>query len=373
MLNLNDLKALASLEGNDNYCVSMYLNVDPLHNQRGDFLVHFKNMMKETSESLDKAVYKRVKADLDKIDAYVFANKRLFKKGLSIISSSESGLWREFNLSVPVMNDLRVEKAPFIRPLLDILDRHERYAVLLVDKESARIFVVHLGEIVEYGEVHTPDIPGKHKKGGWFALSQNNFERHTDVHVGLHLKEVTERLAEFMSGEAIGRVIIGGSDEAFSMVKGILNKGILEKVIGTVKVEMFAKNDDVIKKVEPVVAAYEKEKNNAMVKDLVAKAMKNERAVLGLDNVLHVLQEQRVMRLVYSRQYRASGFSCPSCNALATQPADACPYCKGPLTPVDTIVDLAGQKAIQQGAPIDVIDANKELEDAGGIGAFLRF
>ncbi|MCK7470242.1 MAG: hypothetical protein MZU95_05115 [Desulfomicrobium escambiense] len=70
-----------------------------------------------------------------------------------------------------------------------------------------------------------------------------------------------------MSGEAIGRVIIGGSDEAFSMVKGILNKGILEKVIGTVKVEMFAKNDDVIRKVEPVVAAYEKEKNNAMVKD----------------------------------------------------------------------------------------------------------
>ena len=31
---------------------------------------------------------------------------------------------------------------------------------MLVSKESARIFVVHLGEVVEYGEVHSKDIPG---------------------------------------------------------------------------------------------------------------------------------------------------------------------------------------------------------------------
>ena len=45
---------------------------------------HFKNMMKGKIETLDKAVYKKVKADLEKIDNYVLANKRMFKKGLAL-------------------------------------------------------------------------------------------------------------------------------------------------------------------------------------------------------------------------------------------------------------------------------------------------
>ena len=66
-----------------------------------------------------------------------------------------------------------MDKAPYIQPLLDILDNYKQYAVLLVDKESARLFLVHLGEIEEYGEVHTPDVPGKHKKRGDGFLSQD--------------------------------------------------------------------------------------------------------------------------------------------------------------------------------------------------------
>jgi hypothetical protein len=40
---------------------------------------------------------------------------------------------------------------------------------------------------------------------------------------------------------------------------------------------------------------------------------------------------------------------------------------------VDYVVDLAGEKAIGQGALIEVLTDNKKLKEAGGIGAFLRF
>jgi hypothetical protein len=41
---------------------------------------------------------------------------------------------------------------------------------------------------------------------------------------------------------------------------------------------------------------------------------------------------------------------------------------------VDYIVDLAGEKAIEQGARVDVLtEDNEKLREAGGIGAFLRF
>lgn len=270
-------------------------------------------------------------------------------------------------------NELIVDKKLYIKPLMDILDNYQRCALLLVDKEFARIFMIHLGEIVEYAEVRTDDIPGKHKKGGWFALSQNNYERHIDYHVGLHIKDVINKLESFIKGEYIGRLIIGGSDEAVSMAKGMLHKTILDKIIGTAKIEMLAKSDEVLKKVEPVLSAYEKKKEEETVDSLIAKALKNENAVLGLENVINALQEQRVMKLVFVKDYKTGGYNCGSCGYLSVQKSDSCPYCSGKTETVDYIVDLAGQKAIQQNALVEVVSESKKLADAGGIGAFLRF
>ncbi len=373
MLNMADLKELANYNGKGGYFVSLYLNVDPNFNKKGDYIVHIKNMLKQTAESLDKAVYKKVKEDLEKIEHYVLTNKRMFKKGLALFSSKERSLWREYNLGLPVKNELIVDKGVYTKPLIDLLNNYQRYGVLLVGKDSARIFIVHLGEIVEYGEVYTADIPGKHKKGGWFGLAQNHFERHINVHVGIHLKDVIEKLDSFLAGEYIGRLILGGSDEAVSMFKGMLHKITLDKLIGSVKIEMFAKSDDVLSKVEPIVAAYEHKQEEATVKDLIAKAMKNEAAVLGLENVINAIQEQKVMKLVFISSYKQNGFNCKSCGFLTTQKINSCPYCKGDFEGVDYMIDIVAQKAIQQGAFIEVITENKELLQAGGIGAFLRF
>ncbi len=373
MLNREEVREIASIEGKNGYFVNLYLNVDPIFNKKGDYIVHFKNMMKNAIETLDKAVYKAVKDDLERVENYVISNKRLFKKGLALLSSAGNSFWREYNLNVPVKNELIIDKTPYTKPLMDVLDNYQRYSVLLVGKESARIFTIHLGEIVEYGEVHTADIPGKHKKGGWFALSQNHYERHIDYHVGMHLKDVVNKLESFFGGEYVGRLIIGGSDEAVSMVKGMLHKTVLDKIIGAAKVEMFAKPDEVLKKVEPVVSAYERKKEEDTVESLIAKALKNENAVLGIDNVINALQEQRVMKLVLVNDYKASGYSCNSCAHMSVQKIDSCPFCSGKMETVDYMVDLAGQKAIQQNALVEVVADSKKLMDAGGIGAFLRF
>lgn len=372
MLNSAELKEIASMDGR-NYFVSLYLNVDPIFNKKGDYMVHFKNMMKGTVEALDKAIYKRVKDDLAKIDNYVLSNKRMFKKGLALLGSSESSFWKEYHLGVPVRNELTIDNVPNIKPLLNILYNYQRYAVLVVDKESARIFVIHLGEIVEYGEVHTKDIPGKHKKGGWFALSQDHYERHIDYHVGLHLKDVVDRLDSFLSVEHIGKIIIGGSDEAVSMVRGMLHKTVLDKVIGPVRIEMFAKPDEVLNKVQSIVLEYDKKEEEKTIEDLVARTLKHDKAVLGINDVLDNLQKKRVMKLVILEDYKTSGYGCKSCGSLTAQMTDKCPFCQGKMESVNDIADLAEEMAILQDALVEVVAGSRILMDAGGIGAFLRF
>lgn len=373
MLDAAELREIMSVNGKDGYFVSLYLNVDPAFNKRGDYMVHFKNMIKKTTDSLDKSVYKKVKDDIGKIEGYVSANKRLFRKGLAILSSAEKSFWRDYHLAVPVKNELIVDRMPYAKPLMDIFSNKQRHAVVLVDKESARIFIVHLGEIVEYSEVHTSDIPGKHKKGGWFALSQNHYERHIDFHVGVHLKKVVDKLDAFISEEQIGRLIVGGSDEAVSMFKCLLHKTVLDKLIGIVKIEMFAKPDEVMRRIEPVINEYEKKKEELIIETLIANALKKENAVLGLADVLSSLQEQRVMKLVVLSDFKESGYACGPCGFLSLQQIDNCPLCSGKTEYVDHMAELSGELAVQQGAIVKIVADNRRLSEAGGIGAFLRF
>lgn len=373
MLSREELKQIAKMQGGGAYFVSLYLNVNPITNAKGDYIIHVKNMIKNTIEGLDRATSKKVKGDLDKIDSYVLGNKREFKKGLAILSSKERNFWREFHLSVTVKNEVIVDRTPHIKPLLDILDNYQRYAILLVGRESARLFIIHLSEIEEYTEVHTADVPGRHKKGGWFALSEKSYERHIDYHVGLHLKDVLKQLDSFLSHEYVGRLIIGGSEEAVTKVRAMLPQTVADKVIGTFQAEMYAKSNEILEKAQPVLQAFEKKKEAETVDKLLTGALKNENGVIGIEDVLNALQEGRIMRLVFLKDYRQSGLICRNCGYLTVQHISICPYCKDEMQKVNYIVDLAAQKAVEHGAFVEIISENKKLQDSGSIGAFLRF
>ena len=373
MLNREELREIAEIHGNGNYFVSMYLNVNPVTNPKGDYVIHFKNMLRGISDGVEKKILKKITADIEKMEAFIVNNKRGFRKGLAILSSAEGAFWKDYNLAVPVKNGIIVDRTPYIEPLLDIINNYQRYAVVLVDKESARLFLVQLGEIVEYGEVHTADIPGKHKKGGWFALSQNHYERHIDYHVGLHLKDVIKKLETFLKAEKIENVVLGGSPEAVSMFREMIQKTVADKLIGAFSSEMIAKNNEVLQKAMPVIAGYEKEKEKTSVSELMTGAMKGGNAVIGMENVLSALQEGRVMRLLFVKDFKESGFACKNCRYITKQKVSACPYCNNAIEQINYLVDLTAQKAVEHGAIVEVVSENKELSKAGNIGAFLRF
>ncbi|MFZ5907159.1 MAG: hypothetical protein ACOYVJ_07075 [Nitrospirota bacterium] len=373
MLSREELKEIAKMRGNDAYFVSLYLNVDPTVNVKDSYGIHVKNMLKQTTEKLAKPVLKKVTADLEKIESYLLTDKRTFKKGLAVLSSQEKKFWKEFHLSVPLKNEIIVDQVPYIKPLLGILDNYQRYAILLVGRDSARLFLVHLGEIEEYAEVHSDDVPGRHKKGGWFALAEKSYERHIDYHVSMHLKDVLKKLDSFLSGEYVGRLLVGGSEEAVPKVRAMLPQSIADKVIGTFQADMSAGSKDILDKAEPILMSFEEKKEEEDVDELLTRAMKNEHAVIGVEDVLNALQEGRIMKLVMLKDFRQSGKSCSRCGHLNSHDIALCPYCKGEMQKVRYIVDLIAQKAVEQGALVEVVAKNKKLKEAGNIGAFLRF
>ncbi len=373
MLNREELKDLAKVRDGDALFVSLYLNVNPVTNAKNEYLIHLKNMLKNAADALGKEKVKQITGDIEKIESYCMTNKRIFKRGLAVMSASAVDFWKEFHMSVPLKNEVIIDTSPYIKPLLDILDNYKRYAILLVGKDSARIFLIHLGEIEEYREVRSEGVPGRHKKGGWYALSEKSYERHTDYHVSLHLKDVISALDSFLSREYVGRLILGGSDKALSKVREMFPQTMAERIIGTFQADMQAQGSEILKKAETILAAYERKQEAETVDELLTKAMKNENAVIGIEDVLNALQEGRVMKLVFLKDYRKSGLSCMQCGYLTVQKIKDCPYCKGVMSRVPYLVDLVAQKAVEQNALIEVASSNKALEESGNIGAFLRF
>ncbi|MEC4684530.1 MAG: hypothetical protein VST71_02195 [Nitrospirota bacterium] len=374
MLNREELKDLSEIQGNENHYVSLYLNVNPITNPKGEYVLHLKNMIREVSENTEKGIYRKIKTDLEKISAYVTSNKREFRKGLVLLSSEETGFWREYNLPIPVKNLLIVDNTPYIKPLLDIVDNNPRYLILLVEKDEARIFVVHLGEIVEYGEIKTEDVPGKHKKGGWFALAEPHYQRHIDYHVGLHLKEVIKKLESFLSAERIDLIFIGGSEEAVTMFKDMLPETVRNRIKGQFTVEMFLKPDEVLKRAEPLLSVYEAAKEKKIVDELITRTLKGNQAVLGLADVIGAVMEGRVHKLVFVKDYTDSGFKCVNCGLLSVQNISKCPYCGSEMEPIEYMVELVVQRAVEQGATVEVLAyETASIKEKGNIGAILRF
>ena len=69
-----------------------------------------------------------------------------------MFSCSARDFWEVYELPVRVTSQLVVEPVPCVRQLEALLDEHERFGVLLADRQRARMFVFELGELVEHSE-----------------------------------------------------------------------------------------------------------------------------------------------------------------------------------------------------------------------------
>lgn len=371
MFERKDLEELEKFSFEDADVVSLFLNVSPQERKKQAYLSKFKNMLKGLPDKSNKC-----KEDIEKIISFLQSERESFKKSLVIYSCSKKNLWVRYDLNIEMKDDLIIDKTPYTNPLFDLLDNYQKYGVILVDKRTARVFLVFLGDIEEYGMVHHEDVPGKHKKGGWFALAEKRYERHIEHHVKNHLKDVIDKFDSFLKDKEIRRLIVAGSDEAITEMMNMLPQEIKQKIVGRVNIEKHATKEEVLEKVLPVIEVYEKMKESETVSELITRALKNDNAVTGIDDVFRYLRNRKVMKLVVSKGFKVEGFFCDKCGFTTTQPVDSCIECKGMISKVNNLVEKATEMAIKSGSLIEVVKDEKDrnrLIEYGGIGAFLRF
>lgn len=204
-------------------------------------LSQFRSVVKKTLTKEEIKAYKKyitqIKSFLE--DSMDTRNTR------SVILLTGDNFFEALEFEFYVSPSLTVSRSPYLEPLLDAIKEHNKYFVLLADREKARLFTVHLGRIEEHLDFLDESVPQRVKQIHEAWARGNKITRHIEDHLHRHLKLITQKTKEFAKHKDIRFLILGGHRNLFNKIKELLPKDLRDKVYGTFVTELNIPVNDV--------------------------------------------------------------------------------------------------------------------------------
>jgi len=371
------VRALAGYRGS---CVmtSCYLDVDGRrHPRHADYETQLEHLVREAREKaagFGPEAVRSVAADLDRITAWVRGGfDRSHVRGLAFFACSADGWFEVVESPLPTSNEIVVNHTPHVRPLEAILQAYERFAVVLVDRQRARLFRFDLGELTEHTEVFDAVPRGGDQAGHPARGSRGaNVARHGEEVAHRHLKHAADVTFSELRERPVDHVILGGPHEVVVEFEGLLHPWVRDRVVDRLVIPATAGPDEVRQAALAVEEAVTRRRGAALVDRLRDAIGAGGAGVAGLEATLAALVERRVDLLLVSDGYATEGWRCRSCRYLGPR-GRRCPVCAKSMDLVDDVVEEAVEEALANKCRVQIVRENADLDVLGRIGAMLRF
>ncbi len=294
---------------------------------------------------------------------------------LVVFASSTGPIWfREVN--VEVGTEVHWGAAPYLHPLVEVLDEFETYIVVVADRAHSRVFTVRLGTIEKQAEIHALGTVRHLKTSGTDHLySQSHIQRKADGNVLSHFKRVVEVLDHVANLNPVSRLVLAGNAEATSELFRLLPKSFRGRVAGSAMISGNAAEREILGATLALASRAERLQEMEKVERLMTSAAKGDKAVVTFPETLNAFNEDRVRELVYAEGFSAAGGICKGCQVMFPSDDVNCEICGMPVKPADDLIENAIGVALADGAVVEQLrgPAAVKLRAVGGIGAFLRF
>jgi peptide subunit release factor 1 (eRF1) len=361
--------------------VSLYLNTEPDDTGRDHFQAWLRKELNERLKTFPPRSEEResFERDAERIQNYVKDQLQPSANGLAVFAcAGEDDFFEAVQLDAPLPNNrLFVSTEPHLYPLARLMDQYPRYAAVVADSNSARIFVFSLGRVERTEEVAGEKV-NRTKVGGW---SQARYQRRVDNFHEQHIKEVVETLNKLVTDEGIERVVLACDEVVLPLLREQMPQQLAEKVIDVLKLDISTAEADVLKHTLEALRRRDAEDDAEKVKRVFEEYRANGLAVAGAREVLAALEIGQVDELVISADRAAvrmddevmskplaaiaAASEAMKADAQASAPSD-------PQQPV-ALADELVNKAQQTGARVSFIENAELLSSVGGVGALLRF
>ncbi|MFN2506695.1 MAG: hypothetical protein ABR540_21195 [Acidimicrobiales bacterium] len=370
------VRDLAGYTGTAAPVTSLYLDVDGRRYLRSrDLEPHLDALLREgrartSSNGLSKAAIASVEADLSRMADHVRGMlHRSNTRGLALFSCTADGLWRVVELTVPVRNRVVINHTPYVRELEAVVARHERFAVLLADRQRARLFQFALGALVEKTEL-MDHLPRHEDDGG--DLTRDQVAGQVAAATHRHLRRAAQVAFDVFREQGFDHLVLGAPDEVSGALERELHPYLKERIAARLSVAVNASEEEVCQAALEVEAEIERNRDAALVTRLRDAVGSGRGGAAGLEAVLFALVARRVETLLLSEGFEAPGWRCRSCGFVGVR-GPACPVCETAMDQVDDVVEEAIEEALAQSCRVAVCADNADLDVLGRVGALLRY
>jgi len=374
MLGRGVLSTLYTLSQQRTYTLTMYLDIDQNNqsNRRGGFVVQAEALLKglkaqqARSDRLDTACKQALS---------LVRNMRPRGKAALIVVHPETKLRELVQIELPFPTSVHWRRGAFLRPVVEAMDEHERYGVVLTDNQRARLFTVVMGELTEHEDLFSETGQRTRSLGADQMRSQKRRDQRHKEEVASHAKRVIDALHDLALRQPFDRLIVGGTPKATSQLVRLLPTRLRGKVVDTVSVRVGGSQKEILNKILAVQERMERGREKEIVRGVLAELHDRGKAVAGFAAVLDAVNQGRVWTLVYGKNFNAKGGECGACSAYSPHAKGPCVYCGEDVHPLPQCVDRISQSVLEMGGRVEVVDgdARKKLDKPGGIAAMLRY
>ena len=366
------LRRLAGFRAVRDGVLSLYLTFGAAPGQRRNIRAAVDGALDRLSER-EPSEQQRARIERERKNVHRFVGRRFRLSGRSLVlfACEPRGLWELFQLQVPSLSIARLADRPSVSQLAAILDEQERYGIVILDKERARLLSVYLGEVEDDIRIKSR-YSGRTAAGGW---SQSRYQRRREGQLHAHVLKAVKALAREQRRRGFDRILVGGPDEARVALLGALPRGLRSRVAGTFACEVSASDRAVLTRTRNLMDAAERGGEVALVSHIMDGARNRGLAAIGWEETLPALLEGRVHKLVLVEGLRKRGRSCPRGHLAAGRGSRLCSLCQEPLGASRDLTEAAVGTALDTQASVEMVrgQAARRLRTEGGICAILRY
>ena len=326
------------------------------------------------------AMITALKADLEKILSLAEQMPGNQTRAKAVFAYGRENFWREFDLPPDLLGtQLYVNRRFHLKPMATLLTVRPHVGIVLIDRQRARLFDLRLDEpkkedvLKEQLDLFQP-VFRRGKSDGYAGYDAGHTERRVADDVLHHFRTVASVLKERTEKGGWEQLIVGCQEKNWFDFEPQLHSYVRQRVLGHFSIEVTNQNLDEIRQwATKVVREAQDNQRKQLVKDVISHARGHRRGVTGLRRVLKALQIGEVQTLVMSANFHARAVECSSCGYVDSHMVKFCHACGRSTLELEDVGDALVPMAIRRDIQLYLVKDNQELDNAGNIGALLRF
>ena len=390
------LEEVNKLSGRGTELISLYI---PPTRQISDVASYLRNEYSQSSNIKSASTRKNVQAAISSILSRLKNFKRPPENGLVFFVGHRSVGADQTNMVQFVLEPpdpvqtltYRCDSSFYLEPLQQMLEKKDRYALIVIDRGEATVGMLNGKRIVSLKNLQSL-VPSKHGRGG---QSARRFERVIEVAAHEYYKKFADIVNEAFLGEKdLKGVLVGGPGptKEYFVKSEYLHHELQQKIIETFDVGYTDEYGlkELVENARGTLRSLDLMREKDLVQRLLEEIRKPDGglAVYGEEQVNNALLIGAVDTLIISEDLRKKKvtLSCSSCGTskelfVADTPDEVmCDKCHSPMDVTDTVdlVEELHKMADANSSTVQFISGESEegellLKAFGGVAGILRF